>query len=591
MLVPVGHARTDSTLLKALRVGLCGGAAALAVVLGAESLQTATANGDTRTISFHHIHLKEDTTVTFKVNGKYDQAALKKINHALRDWRTGNPTDMDPHLIDALWEVYRDTGAKEPIHVIGGYRSPATNAMLRRRSSGVAKFSQHMLGKAIDFYIPDVSLESIRDAGLRVQRGGVGFYPSSGAPFVHMDVGSVRHWPRVPEAQLARIMSTKGPTTRLASNTPAAQKNQKARPAVVASRNTRDEDEDAEVVTRPTSRRVTASVAPQVPAPPQQDTIASILAAVPMPKSRPGAVAEPAQVQQPQQAQQAAQQPAQASGFSLAAASSQPVPTPRAAPRQETRQEPRQEARQETRPTPAPEAAPSGGFSLASANSQQVPAPRPAQAASLVGTQPALPSANSVISERGYWQGLVEKTERPVPPANIPEAAPAAVAEAPITGSVGGVAPWPMPDRAAGALAYAPANTVVESRPGQAAKARVVSKLPTEKQKDTGIGTNSGTAKQATRSATAGVKVGERFNNPWMRAMIVAPSAADFMSTSLYGAPDTASLRPHLAKPASTVMMTFSDDPYLGMSSEQFRGNAVVFVATVTFRQRTAALR
>ncbi|MBX9777207.1 MAG: DUF882 domain-containing protein [Xanthobacteraceae bacterium] len=560
--------------MKALRVGLCGGAAALAVVWGAESLQTATANGDTRTISFHHIHLKEDTTVTFKVNGKYDQAALKKISHALRDWRTGNPIDMDPHLIDALWEVYRDTGAKEPIHVIGGYRSPATNAMLRRRSSGVAKFSQHMLGKAIDFYIPDVSLESIRDAGLRVQRGGVGFYPSSGAPFVHMDVGGVRHWPRVPEAQLARIMSTKGPATRLASNTPAAQKAQKARPAVVASRSARDEDEDAEVVARPSSRRV-ASVAPQVPAPqqPPQDTIASILAAVPMPKSRPG-TAEPAPAPQ-------AEQPARASGFSLASASSQPVRLPAARP----------EARQEARPTPAPaaEAAPSGGFSLASANSQHVPAPRPAQAASLAGSQPALPSANAVISERGYWQGLVEKSERPVPPAEIPEARPAAVAEAPITGSVGGAAPWPIPDRAAGALAYAPPNTIVDNRPGQAAKARVVSKLSPEKQKDTGIGTNGGTAKHATRSATA--KVGDRFNNPWMRAMIVSPSALDFMHTSLYGAPDTASLRPHLAKPAATVMMTFSDDPYLGMSSEQFRGNAVVFVATVTFRQRTAALR
>src|SRR5688572_21467383 len=213
MLVPVGHARTDSTLLKALRVGLCGGAAALVVMVGAESLQNAAANGDTRTISFHHIHLKEDTTITYKVNGKYDQAALKKVSYALRDWRTGNPTEMDPHLIDALWEVYRETGAKEPIHVIGGYRSPATNAMLRRRSSGVAKFSQHMLGKALDFYIPDVPLESIRDAGLRLQRGGVGFYPSSGAPFIHMDVGSVRHWPRVPDAQLARIMS-KTPSTR-----------------------------------------------------------------------------------------------------------------------------------------------------------------------------------------------------------------------------------------------------------------------------------------------------------------------------------------------------------------------------------------
>src|SRR5262245_34854322 len=264
MLVPVSRARTDSTLLRAIRPSLCGGVAALVVIFGAESLQTATANGDTRTITFHHIHLKEDTTVTFKVNGKYDQAALQKINYALRDWRTGQPTNMDPQLIDALWEVYRATGAKEPIHVIGGYRSPATNAMLRRRSSGVAKFSQHMLGKAIDFYIPDVNLEAIRDAGLRLQRGGVGFYPSSGAPFVHMDVGSVRHWPRVPEAQLARIMS-KGPLTAVASNSPAAQK-QKSKATVVAARSARDEDEDAEVTAPPSTRRVTASVAPETTA-------------------------------------------------------------------------------------------------------------------------------------------------------------------------------------------------------------------------------------------------------------------------------------------------------------------------------------
>jgi uncharacterized protein YcbK (DUF882 family) len=531
--------------LKAVRAGLCGGAAALTVIFGAESLQNATANGDTRTISFHHIHLKEDTTITFKVNGKYDQAALKKVNHALRDWRTGQPTNMDPHLIDALWEVYRATGAKEPIHVIGGYRSPATNAMLRRRSSGVAKFSQHMLGKAVDFYIPDVELQSIRDAGLRLQRGGVGFYPSSGAPFVHMDVGSVRHWPRVPEAQLARIMS-KGPLTRLASNSPAAQKTQKARPAVVASRNTRDEDEDAEVTARPTTRRVTASVAPQQQQQQQQqDTIASIIAAVPMPKSRPGTTSEPAP-----------------SGFSLASASSQPARTPEAAPA-------------------------GGGFSLASVSSQQVAAPRPAQAASLVGPQPNV-SANDVINERGYWQGLADKPERPVPPADIPEARPAVVAEAPITGSVGGVAPWPMPARLANrdALAYAPATDTLVARP--TGKARVIARLPSAQQRNAG----TGTAKQAAaRPATPTVRVGERFNNPWMRAMIVSPSALDFMHTSLYGAPDTAALRPYLAKPMATVMMTFSDDPHLGMSSEQFRGNAVVFVATVTFRQRTAALR
>ena len=74
---------------------------------------------------------------------------------------------MDRHLFDILWEVYRDVDGKKPIQIISSYRSPATNAMLRRRSSGVARFSQHMLGHAMDFYIPDVPLEQIRYAGLR----------------------------------------------------------------------------------------------------------------------------------------------------------------------------------------------------------------------------------------------------------------------------------------------------------------------------------------------------------------------------------------------------------------------------------------
>src|SRR5262249_9637290 len=122
-------------------------------------------------------------------------------------WRESQVIKMDPHLIDLLWEVHREVGAKEAIWIVCGYRSPETNAMLGRRSSGVAQFSQHMLGKAIDFYIPGVSLEQLREAGLRAQRGGVGFYPTSGAPFVHMDTGSVRHWPRMPDAQLASVLS------------------------------------------------------------------------------------------------------------------------------------------------------------------------------------------------------------------------------------------------------------------------------------------------------------------------------------------------------------------------------------------------
>src|SRR5262249_13199444 len=163
------------------------------------------ANGDTRTLTFHHTHRDDSLTITYKKNGQFDEDALKKLNYFLRDWRTDEQTNMDRRLFDILWEVYGEVGGKDPINIVSSYRSPATNAMLRRRSRGVAKFSQHMLGHAIDFYIPNVQLEDIRNAGLRLQRGGVGFYPTSGSPFVHLDVGGVRHWPRMTHDQLAKV--------------------------------------------------------------------------------------------------------------------------------------------------------------------------------------------------------------------------------------------------------------------------------------------------------------------------------------------------------------------------------------------------
>ena len=168
-------------------------------------LQNAVAEGDTRTISLHHIHTDENITITFKRDGRYDEAALEKLNWFLRDWRREQQTRIDPHLIDLIWEVQRETGSQEPVWVVCGYRSPETNAMLRRRSNGVARFSQHMLGHAMDFYIPGVPLEQLRVIGLRLQRGGVGFYPTSGSPFVHMDTGGVRHWPRMTREQLVRV--------------------------------------------------------------------------------------------------------------------------------------------------------------------------------------------------------------------------------------------------------------------------------------------------------------------------------------------------------------------------------------------------
>ncbi len=187
------------------RQAKCVGLAALILFIGCESLQTAIANGDTRTISFHHLHTGEDLTITYKRDGRYDEAALTKINWIMRDWRREEPVKMDPHLIDLVWEVQRETGGKAPIQVVCGYRAPATNSMLRARSRGVAQFSQHMLGKAMDFFLPDVPLAKLREAGLRLQRGGVGFYPTSGSPFVHLDTGNVRHWPKMSRDQLAKV--------------------------------------------------------------------------------------------------------------------------------------------------------------------------------------------------------------------------------------------------------------------------------------------------------------------------------------------------------------------------------------------------
>src|SRR5690606_6119977 len=122
-----------------------------------------------------------------------------------RDWRRNEPTKMDPRLLDAVWEAYKSVGARDYIHVVSAYRSPATNSMLRKRSKGVANKSQHMLGKAMDFYIPGVPLKKLRDAGLRAQAGGVGYYPRSGSPFVHFDVGNVRHWPRMSRKELVSV--------------------------------------------------------------------------------------------------------------------------------------------------------------------------------------------------------------------------------------------------------------------------------------------------------------------------------------------------------------------------------------------------
>ena len=112
---------------------------------------------------------------------------------------------MDPHLFDIVWEVYRESGSTQPIDVLSGYRSPQTNAMLRRRSRQVAEHSAHMAGKAIDAHFIDVGTARIRDIAMRMEAGGVGFYPTGITPWVHIDSGPVRYWPRMSRDALARL--------------------------------------------------------------------------------------------------------------------------------------------------------------------------------------------------------------------------------------------------------------------------------------------------------------------------------------------------------------------------------------------------
>ena len=187
------------------RVGLACIVGTAALLGGTRGTQNAVANGDTRTISIRHMHTKEEITITFKRDGRYVADALEKLNWALRDWRIDEPIRMDPRLFDIAWEVHRKVGSDQPFHVVSAYRSPGTNSMLRRRSRGVAKQSQHMVGRAMDFYLPDTATAKIREVGMRMQRGGVGFYPGAHTPFIHLDAGSVRSWPRMTRDQLVRL--------------------------------------------------------------------------------------------------------------------------------------------------------------------------------------------------------------------------------------------------------------------------------------------------------------------------------------------------------------------------------------------------
>jgi uncharacterized protein YcbK (DUF882 family) len=522
--------------LKSLSLPKAGchlGLSSLLLLMGAGSVHDAAALNETRTLSFHHTHSGEDLTVTFKRDGRYDEAALKELNHFLRDWRSQDQTVMDRHLFDILWEVYRDVDGKKPIQIISAYRSPATNAMLRRRSSGVARFSQHMLGHAMDMYIPDVPLEQIRFAGLRLQRGGVGFYPTSGSPFVHLDTGSIRHWPRMSHDQLARVFPD-GRTVHLPSDGTPLKGYELARAEI-------EKRDNGDAGLNRTKSNLFAALFKGKSSSDDEDEGA-------------GAAVE--------------EKSAPANRTAVAAKSTDAVPVSRAKPQM------------------------AAALQLASADAQMVQtaketakAKQPAQTAE---TKPQTPA--DIINARGFWDDAATTPK---------QATPAQVAAISARRALAAADPRPTASVSAlQALAYAPAasspadraNIVTASapiplgvRPSTSRNAAPATGIDTVVAKGP-QGQGSVVATSTRLAAAAG-------NNIWMRVMMLAPSASSSMNATVLGDADMTLMRVYFVKPQTAIVMTFSDDPQLGMVTDHFSGSATAKLATQSFVMQTASLR
>jgi uncharacterized protein YcbK (DUF882 family) len=588
--VPSSFARSVDLYSPCARLAGSVGLAAALLIIGCDGLQTAVANGDTRTLTLHHTHTGEDLTVTFRRNGRYDEEGLKKLNWFLRDWRTDEPTKMDPLLFDIVWEVYREVDGKEPVKIISAYRSPRTNAMLRKRGRGVAEFSQHMLGKAMDFYIPGASLADVRAAGLRAQRGGVGFYPTSGSPFVHLDTGSIRHWPRMTHDQLARVfpdgrtvhVPTDGQPLRnyhLALADVEKRGNRPSQPAldgarentVVASaggkRNVlaklfgfgKDEDDEDERPATLASRSGQPEPARSTPQRPQMAEAS--LAPVPMPRARPA------------QAIQAAQSAQPSGGFDLASAESKPVQLPS----------------RTADPSPAEIVNSRVNWSEMSAAARNAP---------VVAAAPAAERAPGAVGQRFVWlTGPAPSTAAPA--ATTPAAAPRPPAEIPAprqsepriqqADMTASVPRWPgapdQNDRVPSdlALAYATTANPESQRPS--------SVLPSEAPAAAASSGAAVTQIQRTPAGSRQARPGQRYDDPWLRSITLAPSVHYSLSVAVYGAPDPRYLRTMMVKPRTSVVSTFAETPYDAMSSIRFGGPAIAFLRVVNFDSRQASLR
>lgn len=145
-----------------------------------------------RRLDLYSLHTKEELSVVYFTHGMYIDENIQALDHLMRDRRANVSTSMDIKLYDQLFLLQSKFEGKGPLHILSGYRTPETNAKLRRRSNGVAKNSLHIEGRAVDFYLPGVPVKTLRSAAVDLDAGGVGIYSRSG--FVHIDTGAIRRW-------------------------------------------------------------------------------------------------------------------------------------------------------------------------------------------------------------------------------------------------------------------------------------------------------------------------------------------------------------------------------------------------------------
>ena len=158
----------------------------------AKSAQPKLVQPAERVLRLQNLHTGESLKATYWAEGRYIAEELTALNRVLRDHRSNETYAMDQHLFDMLYLLQQQLASNGTYHVISGYRSPQTNAMLNSKSSGVARRSLHMQGRAIDIRLPGVELKHLRQAALDLKAGGVGYYPRSG--FIHVDTGRTRFW-------------------------------------------------------------------------------------------------------------------------------------------------------------------------------------------------------------------------------------------------------------------------------------------------------------------------------------------------------------------------------------------------------------